>query len=394
MSGLTLTVTAAESHRIGANGESLEQAIRAHIGRSMEDYGTRKAAWNRDVGFETESGHLSFTVSQESLHGVSLVEYLVDLALGMREPLTIQSASMKDVRFGIAASRPLVELPEGVLDLMPEPVGKVEVGLKCGTACAWRMMDLFCPVGLAAVMEPSDLKYRLTSRFMEFMIRDSTLSFSLTVPEFNAQENLRELRELASMVLLFEESAGSRERMDFTLTLEGRILLQAGLEIPARLPPELVELATVIRDVWKVAKHLDIHDRVNMSLAELISQKEQLTTFLSLIEPARGAITVRFSNDRVIRTRGRQVCLPIGMRVSLGNFQGTLVSSLWGRLKRTDIEIGDEIGYELVRPQHRIERSFASRDSEPTPTLAELVHAVADAYDSVECLILPQYAMG
>jgi hypothetical protein len=134
------------------------------------------------------------------------------------------------------------------VDLLPQPVGEVMIKLRCGTANASRMMNLFWPSGLARVVAPSALKFRLTSKLMEIVVTGSTLRFDLTLPEQDVNEKLRELYELASMVLLVEEAAGSRERMEFSLTREGKVLFQEGLENSPRFAPQLLELAIVIRD--------------------------------------------------------------------------------------------------------------------------------------------------
>ncbi len=387
----TLTITATDAHRIEPDGQGLERAIRAHVGADMNDYAARKAAWNRTVGYEQTTGKLEFQVSEVHLHGVSLPEYLRDLALGVREPLRIENATLTDVRFGVPACRPLAELSQAVFDILRQPAASVEVRLRSGNSQAWQTMDLLLPAGVMAVLTPEMLRLRLVSKFLSIMVAPSGLDFAIELPALDAAEPLRDLYGLASFVTLMEQGARQGERLELSVSRDGRVLLREELRGSPRFAPRLVELTGIIRDAWTVAKHFDIHDRVEVALAALLAQQRHLSAFLALVGPPGGTIVRFWSSSKI---PGRRVCLPLGVSARLGSFRVTAVSSFWGRLKPTDVGVPGEIGYEMVAPRLKAERTLVVSDDDRAPTLAEAVNEVADAYDdSVTCVIMSQYAL-
>ena len=144
-----LNVKCREEHRLETpNGESLERAIRDHIGSSLEEYIQKKMDWVRTAGYESTRGSFTFEFSAESLQGVSFPEYLVDLSLGLRESLAVGHTEFRDVRFDIPAREPYLEFPSGEFVIIRKPVDQVEVTLRLGTTVVRTKMDMFLPCGL------------------------------------------------------------------------------------------------------------------------------------------------------------------------------------------------------------------------------------------------------
>ncbi|HXU29988.1 MAG TPA: hypothetical protein VN851_05360 [Thermoanaerobaculia bacterium] len=169
----TMSVDCGEDNKLESpNGESLERSILSHIGSSFEKYIQEKLALVETTGYETASGHFTFTVEGESLGEVDLGEYLVDLSLGLRVPLAVSSAKFYDVRFSIPAREPSLDLPEGELEIIPGVPVPVEVILRLGILAVRVNMDMLLPGGLGVL--PIDLiKIRLKSKVFEFVVSNS-----------------------------------------------------------------------------------------------------------------------------------------------------------------------------------------------------------------------------
>jgi hypothetical protein len=87
------------------------------------------------------------------------------------------------------------------------------------------------------------------------------------------------------------------------------------------------------------------------------------------------------------------VCVPVGIEVILGDYRGTVVVSVFGDLKHTGPKEKGMVEFELVSSERRVEAVFATgRDEEPSMRLSAAVRTVAEAQNSVPCLLLPQYA--
>jgi hypothetical protein len=85
--------------------------------------------------------------------------------------------------------------------------------------------------------------------------------------------------------------------------------------------------------------------------------------------------------------------VPFGVEVILGDLKGTVMFSVWGDVQRTGLKQGGRIQYEIVTSEKRLERPFTTRRGEEGLSLSAAVHAIADTYDDVTCLILEQYAL-
>lgn len=380
-------ICAEESKLPQPNAESFEKAICDHIGPSFEGYIQQKADIVQQIGYEASSGLLSISLSDDSLGGVSIPDYLVDLSLGLREPLAISSAELRDVRFGIPARVPKV-LPGGTLEITPKSFGEVELTLRRGMTVARTRMEMFLPI------MAHNLKVLLKARLFDLVTSRPQLSINFHFPGLDIQEKLCDLYDMASVALLLAK-ASRGEELEFFVRSEKGVLAHGPLSRPdGGIPPEAFELATVARDAWIIAKHLEIQDKVKVTVGDLIVQKKRLELFRSLLLGECGRIRISGLLDVLPSKRNAlRAFVPLGTEVMLGDYRATIVISAWGTAKLAKRKGSGTRSFTLETAQRKIESTFATRrDEEPSMSLTAAVNAVAEIHDDVPCVLLTQYA--
>jgi hypothetical protein len=393
IAGHSLSLICREENRLEIpNGESLEKAILNHTGSSLEEYIQKKLEWGKTTGYESTTGSFNFKLTTENLHGASLLEYLVDLSLGLRSSLAIGPGEIRDVRFGIPAREPLREFPSGEIEIVREPGKQVEVTLRLGTSVVRTKMDMFLPRGLGKALTEDLLKILLKSRLFEFLICRSRMPMDFHIPDSETRVRLYDLYDLARVVLLLSESARLGAGVALNIRSDEGILMQRRLKPCVGIKPEIIELAAIIQDAWEVAKHLEIHETAELTIADLVSQKERFNLFRSLLAAEACELKVGFFDSPGLRFEGTRVCVPLGTEVMLGDYRGTVVVSVWGDVKCTGRKEEENLEYVVVTSERKVERTFATRrDEEPSLSLNAAANGVADAYNDFTCLILAPY---
>jgi hypothetical protein len=387
----TLGINCRKEYMLEApNGASLERAIRRHIGPSLEKYIQQKREWERTVGYEVGRGTFRFEVPEESLNGRSFPEAMVDLCLGLREPLDIGYAEFRDVRFNIPAREPFKEYPSGTLEIIVKPVETVEVTLQFGASVVRTKMEMFLPYGLGNVLEMGLLKIRLKSKLFEFVDCGSRMDISIRPPESNARVRLSDFRDLASVVLLLRETGTSNEGAKITVRSSKGTVLQKTVVLCTGLRPDLIELATVVQDAWAIARHLEIEGGAEPTTEELLQQKERLSTLRKLLagETLR-SIYKAFFDPEFLHVEERACALhPIG--VILGDYIGTVMVSLWGAINPTGRSDGRRREYELITAEAKAEGAFATtRNEDHLAILRAARNAFAETNKDMLCLLPP-----
>ncbi|HEV8242276.1 MAG TPA: hypothetical protein VGS57_23110 [Thermoanaerobaculia bacterium] len=390
-----LSVTGATQTRLELPaGSALVRAIRNHIGCSLEEYVKRKLALVETIGYGPDGPNtksLTLKFSEESLKGVALPEYLVDLTLGLRDSLSVLGAEVSDNRFDIPCV--LKTLPAGELTLNPETTGSAEVVFRLGSSAARITMDMILPGGLGHAIDINFLKARFRSQCLDLVVGRSQMTVRLdTAP---ADANLRGLHEWAQVVLLFAEALKFKLPVECVIYSSGRVLFENALAMQEMdLPPEVVTVGEVIRDAWLVAERLGIQDQVRVSIGLLMRQKTRLRLFLELLDPTPREVRVggSFEPEPI---EGSGVCVPFGTEVLLGDYKGIAVVSVWGKATYTGKDREGRREFGVASTERRTERVFATRlDENNAASLAIAVNAIADGYDDdVQCWLLPQYVI-
>ncbi|HWM89419.1 MAG TPA: hypothetical protein VN493_01485 [Thermoanaerobaculia bacterium] len=393
----TMSIVCKEEQRLEApDGESLERAIRSHIGQSFEEYVRRKLETVETTGYESFRYQLTFEALAEVLQGVSPLEYLVDLSLGLREPLPINHAELRDVRFGIPARLPHRELSTGEIKIIPEPVERVEVVLSRGIHVVRTVMEMFLPRGLPVeeVLGAGLLKVLLKHELFRFTLRSSSMDVRFCDIESEGPKKLREFYDFARVVLLFEENANRKENLRIFVRSASRILWQGSLGFNEVIDPGIVDLAQTVLNAWEIAKHLDVQDEVELTVDILMSQEERFKILRSLLSTEIHQMKVGWFWERAQVSRSStRVFVPFGVEVILGDFKGTVMFSVWGDVQCTGLEQEGMIQCEIATAEKRLERTFTSRRGEEGLSLSAAVKSIADAYDDVTCLILEHYKL-
>lgn len=387
----TLSINCREEHRLEApDGVSLENTIRSHIGPSLEEYIQQKREWEKTVGYESGRGTFKFEVPEESLSGRSFPEAMVDLCLGLREPLDIGYAEFRDVRFDIPAREPCKQYPSGTLEVIVEPIEKVEVTLRFGASVVRARMDMFLPCGLSNVLEMGILKIRLKSKLFEFVDCGSRIEISIRLPEPDARVRLSDFRDLAGVVLLLRETGASNEGAMITVESSKATVLQKTMSSCTGFRTDMIELATVVQDAWAIARHLEIEDRVEPTMEELMEQKERLGVLRQILAGKTLQTMYRAFFDPELPHTGERACALYPVGVILGDYIGTVVVSLWGAVNPTGRSDGGRREYQLITAEVKVEETFAATiDEDHSAILRAVRKAFAETHKDMLCLLPP-----
>ncbi len=386
----TMSIICKEEHRLETpNGESLERAIRSHIGPSLEEYVRQKLETVETIGYESFRYKFTFEALTE---GSSLLQDLVDLSLGLRGPLSINRAEFRDVRFGIPARLPRQEPSPAEITIIPKPVERVEVVLSCGIHVVRTTMEMFLPRGLPAeeILGADLFKVLLKQELFHFTLCSSSMNVHFCDTGSDKPRKLREFYDFARVVLLFEENTRSGNLRVFVRS-GSQILWQCSLGFNEAFDSGIVHFAQTVCNSWEIAKHLDVQDEVELTADILMEQEERFKILRSFLSTEMQQIKVGGFFDRAQISSGSRVFVPFGIEVILGDLKGTFMFSVWGDVKCTGLEEEGQIHCEIVTSEKRLEKTFTSRREEEGLSLSAAVRAIADAYDDVTCWILEQY---
>jgi hypothetical protein len=200
---------------------------------------------------------------------------------------------------------------------------------------------------------------------------------------------------LAGTVLLLEEASRLGREVSFSVRSDGRLIVDAAFTMNEGFAPEILDITTIVQDAWAVAKYLDVHDRVKLTVDHLLLQRERFDLFHKLLEaePREFKIGGFLQGTQPALEEGKRIVVPIGTEVLLGDYKGLIVVSVWGNTKRTGRERDGMVEFATITSERRMEKAFAVKsDEKPSLSLKAVVHAVAEAYDAYPCMILEQYA--
>ena len=393
-----MSVICNEEHRLTApDGESLERAIRNHIGPSFVEYIRQKFTAAEKAGYDVSQYNFTFQVSAEELQGASLLECLVDLSLGLREPLPVGRAEIRDVRFGIPARVPDQEFEAGEFKIIPKSVDVVEVTLSLGIRVVRMAMEMFLPCGLPVkeMLDTGLLKVLLKSELFHFVLCESSMKIHFCCTDRERPKKLRDFYDLARVVQLFESNAKKKDDIKITIRSNSQILRQGSLGCSNMIDPGLVGLAEIIINAWEIAKHFDVQDEVELTVDILMVQEERFKILRSVLSAEAHQMKVGWFWKRSQMSRGStRVVVPFGMEVFLGHLRGTVVFSVWGDMRRTGRKREGMIEWEVVTSETRIEAKHTSRLGEKgTLSLSATVNAIADTYSDISGVtcMLPDY---
>lgn len=383
------------------DGAGLRTAMGAHIGTSLERYVAAKRAMLERIGYEHGATRISVSFLKPD-DGRSPSEFLVDVALGIERELEVVEGSISDVRFGIPAPEPLEILRPGSKISMG-PTSSLPGVLKLTNsrgALALVHMRVFGPQGGIASMVPEEhLKLRLESPFMGFLYTpfgSQAVTCSFRLPGYADLCSLKELREMADVVLLLAASASEAAIITrLEIAINGEEVTNSEFSCNTAPDDEAKRLANVVVWAASAASALKVEDDTIIQVGSLLPQEHNLRAVHGFL--AENADDQKFEigyADETPPPLGTEICAPMAIGVLLGAHYGVFAGAYFGVLAEHPNAVSGGPTHCLRRLRWRLwKRELFRADATLQYDRNELLAQVADAFAG-EALVIRYWEEG
>lgn len=266
-------------------GTFLRDAIERHVGE-MHKYVQTKQAHLKSTGFEDGAVKVNF-----SADGAESLQDLIDVSIGVKKSVNVRNFRGFNTRFGLKNSIPLFEHPTVLLempDLKASAVGHIKVYDE-----EQRPLKLACKFYASPFSNPSSvdtLRFRVAGDSFEMVTSPhkgtATISFNVTKERLP----LRKMRDgLRFMRLIFSSSAP----VNLEFIPEGRPNFSLNLNAEA-FEFEHADRLQAIDRALQILSHVDCHDEIGISLAEVSRQMPHINIMWQLLVKSE-PVTMNFS---------------------------------------------------------------------------------------------------
>lgn len=364
--------------------DGLVSSIRRYVGESPESYVREKLRLRESLGYEQGSGIARITFPLNDLKKGEIETRISDLVVGLQDSLEVEGIEIFESRFGIRSLKPTYTFGSGEILIEPKPL-KVELILSEGTERSTCKADLFFHS-----WHGNNFKIRLKNDFLDLVrsSMDSQLcSINITVPDLEARIPMATWREFCSLISVFDTANHSKSEIDYEINHQSIRVLGGKLSLKSSLSTALQELAEAVNAAWMVSKHFDLHDIIQPSLEQLIGQRKKMFALRDFLGP--NSVPIGFGgqlqNGQI--SAGSRVVGLFGFELILGEHRLLAAFSIPGEVMIDKAHNRHKINtYE-----RQLSKSLWTKTSEPTPSLSDLIHSVADSYDEDTKCIIPSW---
>jgi len=260
----TLSITCDGTHRLPRpSGVCLKEAIESRVPEGIDRYCEWKRRLLNTLGYE--KGHPAMKVQFSSQDPI---QDLLDLSLGYRKSLKVNSVSMHDTRFGVEC-------------ILPEPHGPGELSMSSATsegAIIFRERRSSPGIEFAAkvhtpsvnrVVPKERVTFRIQTRFFDVLVRPfgGTGKFSLLTGVEAIGGALAKMRSLLVLLRMIQLCGSKGMWMD--VAIDGQDFLPGGrIFVPSKIGDPTDDLE-VVEQALVVARAYGIDDKVSVSINDV-----------------------------------------------------------------------------------------------------------------------------
>jgi hypothetical protein len=317
-----------ESHRLPSlDGFGLAQAIRSHITPNLETYTAAKMEFVRTAGYETDGFRVTLTVQLPDIYSHDPVEFIVDAALGIIPEIGPSRIEISDQRFGIEVPGLNEVIEDGTLefgDLKPAAKAVICFSLPTQVRDLRIAADVYLPQGLGFELDEEHLKTRFCAPFIELVARrhEKTSRLSYSLPTDKVRYSLKNLRQVAELIQLFEEGIQTNSSLTYEILLGSRQWIQGRIDLGAEsitFSKDVLDCAKTVTNAWTIAKYVDIQDTIEVSTTELLNQIPWIEFLAATIERKQGLMRLEYSLGADESAEMGKMCCPMVATVVLGD---------------------------------------------------------------------------
>ncbi len=364
----SLSLSYGDSQRLRtATGESLKEAIRAHVPDGSERYQQWKRNLLATLGYEDGPGYITVQIA-----GNDPLGDLSDLSLGLRESMQVESVAEYDSRFGIDCL--IRQCGEGAtLSLGPATLAG-SVRFRARKSLPWTEFSakIHNP-SMNRVVPCERIRFRLETEFFEILLEPfkGMAKFKFLPGVDQKRVSLVALKDFLKLRCLLGGQLSKRVLMD--VTVGGQPFLpEASLACgDLRVPKTELEM---VQEALQLATVYDIDREISLSLDALRRLGKGIRTFYRMVEGPEEGLTVAFFRDEPLLV-GETGGVVLRMFLRLGEHVLYCVFGIIGSFERMD-----DKRYQLVSRDKRFhKRGVVAGDME----IDEL--EMTDLGASIEC---------
>lgn len=271
----SMTINYKKLDEIAINeGAFLRDAIERHVGQ-MHEYVQTKQAHLKSTGFEGGAVTVNF-----SADGAESLQDLIDVSIGAKKSVNVSNFRGFNTRFGLKNSIPSFEHPTVLLempDLNASAVGHIKVQDE-----EQRSLKLACKFYASPFSNPSSvdtLKFRVAGDSFEMVTSPKKGTATISFNVAKGRLPLRKMRDgLRFMRLMFSSSA----RINVEFIPEGRPNFSFNFNAGA-VEFEHADKIQAIDRALQILSHVDYHDEIGISLAEVSRQMPHINIMWQLL---------------------------------------------------------------------------------------------------------------
>jgi hypothetical protein len=261
-----------------------------HMAHTVDGLGSRYTAQKQKVideaGYETgyAVGKLVFAEGIDP-------ETLVDLALGLVESVDVDQFSLTDMRFGIAAKKPLIEVTKGKVSLQPHPVGICTVNFRQASVAGDGLDlegEIFAP-GLPG-LPPELWKLRVRTSLLDFTLKPDGVTRVVAELDTAVRLPFETIRNAAAIY-----SWGQKGPVDFTIWTDGKLLVSGQFDVDATNVSFWPALNEAIEPLAALAPLVRRPKELAFSITELVSHLKAIREFGAIL--GGSLLNLSFSMD-------------------------------------------------------------------------------------------------
>lgn len=321
-----ISFTYDESHLLTSmDGAGLAEAIQKHIGPDLHAYSTAKIEALKTVGYENSTIVGRFIFEPPDKYKSDPMEFFVDHQLGLVPRVPIKRLELNDSRFDIIVPEDAQVFSDCFIEMITEPVGKAKIEFSLPGRSTPHIVetDIKVPMGLPVRPRDRQWKARFYTPLLDVIIwparRESTLTYNL--PVSSARLGLKSLWQAAELIRIFHEAAEHNLTIDYELFV-GNVWIGRGfidsVSRRVQVSEDQLTICRAIDNAWRIAKHFDIDDNVDVSTMALERQIGLLEFVASTVEHRRGYMQVSFYPDQSFASSVQQACCPLVPVIQLG----------------------------------------------------------------------------
>lgn len=366
-----MTIHYGEPHMLSSlDGRGLVEALEDHIGDDMAQYIEKKRGHLESAGFEHGAAEVTFRTNEESL------EKMIDMSLGLGDPVGISYFKASETRFGIPSRSPLVESKEGKVSIPDlEPAARGTFRLRESKISAGLVFDIKVYASPFNISLPKERqKIRVEGDFFDFLLRPHTGEASSSFYLGGGKRlDLAKFWSALKLISIFESNMPIIADMDLD---QG---VQYSFEIKANegLGYDYSQYIDTLERSLRLASRFGVSEPIDISLDEIEKYGAQIRQFEGMLNADANLFRVEFDIHEGKLDLERRVACVVLVSAPIGSHIFGAVFVIVGKASETEYN-----RYKLSIEDVSFEKRMISRFDEPirSEDIAEVVEDIESRY--------------